>query len=455
MQTLMKSVSGIRGVIGPSMNPDLIVQTASAFARFVRDGKVILGRDSRPSGEPISSIFKSVLSMCGVETIDVGIVPTPTVQIMVRELNAAGGVVVSASHNPSEWNAFKLINSSGTFFNRKQADRFFQTMEDSPAYKKWDQIKYSINYNDAMKVHIKKVTGEINSRVVKNKKFKVALDSVNGAGSVITPLLLKELGCRVVPLNCEPTGIFNRGAEPIAENLKDLSALVMKNKASIGFAQDPDADRLAVIDEKGIPLGEELTVALVTEHILSKLRGPVVVNLSTTRVVEDIAAQYGVPFQRAAVGEINVVEMMKKKGAVIGGEGNGGVIAPRINYGRDSLAGIGYILEMMAERGEPVSGLAAALPCYHMIKEKIKMKQKLSDSDVVKEIRKQFPGEKTDTTDGVRVDFRKPGRFQGGWIHLRSSNTEPVFRVIAEGESREKAKEIYSYFRKLIASMNK
>jgi phosphomannomutase len=384
--------------------------------------------------------------MSGIKVIDIGIVPTPTVQVMVEELGAAGGVVISASHNPVEWNAFKLINSRGTFFNSSEIKKFFSLLEKKHPYSRWDAIKKTESASDASEIHIKKVLKSVNVEKIRKSGFKITLDSVNGAGSVITPELLNRLGCTVNKIHCNPDGLFPRGAEPLPQNLKDLSAAVIKNKSDIGFAQDPDADRLAIVDEKGHPIGEELTIALVTEHILSMKKGPVVVNLSTTRAVEDIAAAHGVPFKRASVGEINVVELMRKCGAVIGGEGNGGVISPEIHLGRDSLAGIGYILEMMAVRKKKISEIVSSLPSYFMIKGKTSIKKPVDIGELERNLRAEFAGEKFTTIDGIRIDFKKHPSFKGGWVHLRSSNTEPIFRIITEASTKEKADELFSCF---------
>jgi phosphomannomutase len=277
----------------------------------------------------------------------------------------------------------------------------------------------------------------------------VALDSVNGAGSLITQDLLSRLDCRVVPVHCEINGMFPRGAEPLPENLGDLSAAVRKHSCHIGFAQDPDADRLAIVDEKGAPIGEEYTIALVAKHLLAKKPGRVVVNLSTTRAVEDVAKEFNSPFKRTKVGEINVADEMRKRGARIGGEGNGGVISPEVHLGRDSLAGIVYVLEMMAETGKSVSQLKAELPRYVMIKGKIKLTGKGAGGDYAKKLKETFRGEKISDIDGIRIDFKRPGEFRGGWVHLRPSNTEPVFRVIAEGADDAQARKIYSHFEKM------
>lgn len=447
---LMKSVSGIRGIVGESFTPELLISAGAAFAKYAKYGKVVVGRDSRPTGEAVAMNIISILLLSGCDVVDVGIVPTPTVQLMVEELKAAGGIVISASHNPVEWNALKLINGSGTFLSPSDIAKLFVQMEQKAVFKRWNKVGKLTVYTGANAMHIKRVLDVVDTEIIRKKKFHVVLDSVNGAGSVVTPELLKSLGCKVTMINCRPDGIFPRGAEPLPENLTQLSEAVTKNRADIGFAQDPDADRLAIVDEKGKPLGEEYTVTMVTDHLLLKEKGRVVVNLSTTRAVEDVAAKYGVAFARAKVGEINVVEEMKKKGARIGGEGNGGVISPEIHLGRDSLAGIVYILEMMASRGKNISEIMKDMPSYVMKKGKVTLKQGTDINRIFTSVRDKFAAEKLSQIDGLRIDFRNNAEFKNGWVHLRSSNTEPVFRIIAESDSAEKTERIYKYFAGMI-----
>jgi len=444
---LMKSVSGIRGVVGETFTPELIQQMASAFAKYANYGKIIVGRDSRPTGKYIAMQLKSILAMNGCDVIDIGIVPTPTVELVVREYKADGGIVISASHNPIEWNAFKLINSTGRFLNEKEIKRYFKIMDDrnfKPA--KWNGFGKVYEDLSAVDMHVKRVLEIVDVKRIKRQKFKVVLDSVNGAGSIVTQQLLKKMGCQVIPINCDLSGNFVRGAEPVPENLSMLADAVLKNRADIGFAQDPDADRLAIVDNNAVPIGEERTISIVTEHILSQKKGDVVINLSTTRAVEEIAKNHECKVFRTKVGEINVVDKMVKIEALLGGEGNGGVISPEINMGRDSLAGIGYILEMMAQRKETLSEINKSIPEFVMKKGKVSIKNKKIDNKVFEKIAKEFPGEKISKLDGLRIDFRKNKDFNGGWVHLRSSNTEPIFRIISEGIDEKQADAIYRYF---------
>ncbi len=447
---LMKSVSGIRGIVGESFTPVLLNSAGSAFAKFAGYGTVVVGRDSRPTGEAVSMNLISVLLLSGCDVIDIGVVPTPTVQVMVEELKAAGGIVLSASHNPVEWNALKLINSSGTFLTPSEIKKLFKLMEAHSDFKKWNEIGKLRFINNAGEIHLKKIMDIVDVQKIRNRKLHVVLDSVNGAGSLITPDFLRQLNCKVTEINCIPDGLFPRGAEPLPENLKQLSEAVIKHKADIGFAQDPDADRLAVVDENGKPVGEEYTVTLVADHILERRQGGVVVNLSTTKAVEDIASRHKVPFFRAKVGEINVVEEIKKRDAIIGGEGNGGVISPEVHLGRDSLAGIAYILEMMSVRKKKISEIMNDMPEYYMKKGKVRLGENSDVNNILNVIKSQFKDEKISTIDGLRIDFVKNENFKRGWVHLRSSNTEPIFRIIAEADSEYKMNSIYKHFSGLI-----
>ncbi len=448
-EVLMKSISGIRGHVGNGLDLSLINQVAGAMANFTKRGTIIIGRDSRPSGESISMNLASSLNLLGCDVVDLGIVPTPTVQMMVEEFGADAGIIVSASHNPIEWNAFKLVNSHGTFFVPTQIKRFLKLMDKKEKTQKWNGIgKYRMD-KSAGEVHIAAVLDMVDVKRIRKSKFKVVLDSVNGAGSVITRELLERLGCKVETIHCTPNGLFPRGAEPLPENLNDLSETVKKAGAHIGFAQDPDADRLAIVDEMGTPLGEEYTVVLAVEHILSTKKGPVVVNLSTTKAVEDIALKYSAPFSRTPVGEIHVVEGMKKNDALIGGEGNGGVIFPTVHGGRDSLVGIALVLEMMAHGKSSISEIRASMPNYFMKKGKLKIKKGQSLDKILKQVQGVFAGEKFSRIDGLRIDISKNEEFPNSWVHLRASNTEPIFRIMVEADSREKAERLYKYVLKV------
>ncbi len=447
---LMKSVSGIRGVVGESLTPELVVKVASAFARYTKRGKIVVGRDSRPTGEAIAACFESALAMAGCEVIDIGIVPTPTVQIAVEELRADGGVVISASHNPIQWNAFKLVGASGSFLNSKEINVFFRMMEKPAVFVPWNRVGTIAKFEEAAQVHIRRAMKVVDVEKIRSKRFTVALDSVNGAGSEITQMLLERLNCRVVPLYCTIDGTFPRGAEPVPENIVELADTVKSHVCDVGFAQDPDADRLAIVDDNGRPIGEEYTVALVAKHLLAKSTGWVVVNLSTTKSVEEVARQFNAPFTRTPVGEINVADAMRKLGARIGGEGNGGVISPEVHLGRDSLVGIVYVLDMMAETGKRVSELVSELPQFSMVKGKAQIKKNINLSTFASSLKKKFKNERFNLSDGIRIDFVSHPEFKGGWVHLRLSNTEPIFRIIAEGVDEAQAKKIFACFKKMI-----
>jgi len=448
--SLMKSVSGIRGIVGESITPALIAAVGSAFAQFCKRGTIVLGRDTRTSGYAIEKGLESALLLSGSSVINIGVVPTPTVQIMVEHLKADGGIVISASHNPIEWNAFKLIGRTGTFLNGRETEQLFKLMDNDFTYAGWDHIgtlKYEMGADD---IHIQKILSVIDTDAIRKRRLKTAVDSVNGAGSSITVKFLNELGCGTIPVYCEPTGIFPRGAEPVAENLSDLARTVLSEGADVGFAQDPDADRLAIVDELGRPIGEENTIALVAEHLLSKNAGRVVVNLSTTKAVDDIAQRHGVAIARTKVGEIHVVEEMLRMGARIGGEGSGGIISPEVHLGRDSLAGIGYILEMMTERNKKISELVLELPQYSMKKGSIRLIGKGAKISHLSKLKKDYSSQKISEIDGLRIEFLPGSEFYGGWVHLRPSNTEPIFRIIAEGRDAIQAGKIFSHFEKLL-----
>lgn len=448
---LMKGVSGIRGVVGETLTPDLIWRVGSAFSRYAGRGNVVLGRDTRPSGAAIEKGIESALLLSGSSVITIGTVPTPTLQVMVEESRAVGGIMISASHNPIEWNAFKLVGNRGSFLTSGEMNEFFKLMEGSFSYPKWDGIGAVTSGGDAAEeIHLRKILSVIDVQGIRRRAFRVVLDSVNGAGSRLTLRLLEELGCSVVPVHCDMTGIFPRGAEPVPENLGDLSRAVRDAGADIGFAQDPDADRLAIVDESGSPIGEEYTIVLVAEHLLSKKSGRVVINLSTTKAVDDVATKHGAPVARTRVGEINVVEEMMRHGARIGGEGNGGVISPEVHLGRDSLVGIGYILEMLALRGGTVSEIVGSLPRYSMKKGKLEIPGGVMDESILGRLEEEYRSQKTSLIDGLRIEFINHDRFEGAWVHMRLSNTEPIFRIIAEGRDPEQATGVYEYFERVI-----
>jgi phosphomannomutase len=365
---------------------------------------------------------------------------------MVEELKADGGIVISASHNPIEWNALKFFREGGLYLNSRQANEFLNIYYRGIFQKvRWDGIKEVERDDSAVSRHLHRVLKVIDVEAIRKKKFKVALDCCNGAGAIITPLFLEELACQVIKIHCQPNGLFPHNPEPIFINLGELSQVVKERRADIGFAQDADADRLAVISEKGQILGEEYSLALVVNHLLQKRKGKVVCNLSTSRLIDDIARRFRVPVIRTRVGEINVAETMKKEKAVIGGEGNGGIIDPRVHLGRDSLIGLGLILESMARTDKKISTLAMALPAYHIIKMKVDCPLEKSRL-AIQAIRKSFSREKLDLRDGIKIDWPKE------WVHIRPSGTEPVIRIIAEAKTISRAKVLCHKFISLVQS---
>ncbi len=445
MKPLMISVSGVRGVIGESLTPEVLSKFAAAYGTFLKGGKVVVGTDSRLSREMCRhAVFAGLISV-GCEVIDVGIVPTPTVQLMVERLKAAGGIAITASHNPAEWNALKFFTRRGVFLNSCQSARLLDIYWTGRIKRtSWDNLLGKVKEDSsAVSMHIESVLSYLDVTLIKKKRLRVALDCVNGAGSVITPLFLRKLGCRVVSINRQVNEPFPHAPEPLPGNLSGLCSLVKQKRVDIGFAQDPDADRLAIISEKGIPLGEEYSVALVTQFLLGKKKGVVVVNLSTSRMVDDIARKFKSRVVRTKIGEINVVEGMKRHRAIIGGEGNGGVIDPRAHYGRDSLAGMGLILQYLAESEQSISTLAESIPHYYLVKRKIGCPED-KKKKVLEAIERKFAGEEIDRRDGIKV-IR-----ENSWAHIRPSGTEPVIRVFAEARTNKEAQGLTdSIFKKI------
>ncbi|HCG76296.1 MAG: phosphoglucosamine mutase [bacterium (Candidatus Ratteibacteria) CG_4_10_14_3_um_filter_41_18] len=439
------SISGIRGIIGESLTPEVIAKFAASFGTYIKGGKVVVGRDTRLSGEMAKyAVFSGLLST-GCEIVDLGIVPTPTVQLLTEKLKANGGIAITASHNPQEYNGLKFISSNGTFLNSSQVKPFLDIyLQNKIKYLPFTRDTIIKNYHqEAIDFHLKKTLSLLNSSLIRKSHFSVALDCCNGAGSVIAPLLLKKLGCRVFIINDKLNKTFPRPPEPLPENLLTLGNLV-KKKADIGFALDPDADRLAIISEKGKAIGEDYTLGLATKFILSKSKGPVVTNLSTSQIMEHITGEFNCSLFRSRVGEINVVEEMKKRKAIIGGEGNGGVIFPSLHHGRDSLIGMGLILQYLSERRKTVSQLVEEIPSYKMLKKKISLPRP-GIKKVISKIKKYYHAEKINLLDGIRVTGKD------WWLHLRPSGTEPISRLIIEARTEKQIKNLYQSIAKLIA----
>lgn len=437
----MVSVSGIRGLVGDGLDPKVIVKYASAYADFCGSGKIVLGSDGRISGNMVKHILIGTLIAKGNDVIDIGVCPTPTVLYNVTKLGAVGGIQISASHNPNEWNALKLLNSKGEFMTPEENKIMLEKLESSTNnYNKWNELGKLTSYDDGLKNHYDDVLKLVDVEKIRSGKFKVVLDCVNGAGSYIMPAFLKDLGCDVIELNCSKSGIFPRLPEPIPDNLTDTMKVVKEHKADLAIVVDPDVDRLVLITDEGEPFVEENTITLAVKHILNKRKGNIVVNLSTTRAVDDIAKSYGCKVFRSAVGEANVVKLMKEVDAVIGGEGSGGVIYPSLHYGRDALVGTVLTLEHLAEQNKSLSQIKNELPKYAIVKKKIEL-GKTEPDKIIAELEKKYSNENINTIDGLRIDFNDH------WVHFRKSNTEPIIRCIAEAASEELAeKYINLYF---------
>lgn len=445
MPTLMVSISGIRGIIGDGLDPDVLVKFTSAYADFIVKGKIVIGRDARISGEMVTNIVTGTLLAKGLDVIDIGICPTPTVQYTVKRLNANGGIAISASHNPNEWNALKLLNNTGQFMSPEENKILLNILDSQKQnYKEWNQLGKRI-FTDGVKEHVKGVLSlnYIDVEKIKERKFKVLADCVNGAGAYVIPDLLRKFGCEVIEMNCEKTGIFPRNPEPLPENLTETMKAVKESKADIGIVVDPDVDRLVLITNEGEPFGEENTITQVVKFILSKQKGDVVVNLSTTRAVDDVAEAAGCKVFRSPVGEANVVKKMKEVNAVIGGEGSGGVIYPALHYGRDALVGIAITLQHLTEFGMPVSELKKSLPNYSIAKKKIEL-GKIKPDEITDSLVSKYKSEKINTDDGLRIDFNDH------WVHFRKSNTEPIIRIITEAKTKTKAEEFSEKYLKEI-----
>lgn len=443
MSHFIRSISGIRGIPGATLDPATISRYAAAFSLFADDGPIVVGYDGRPSGRAIHSIVCGALTLCGRDVYDIGLAPTPSVQLIVEMQAAAGGISITASHNPSEWNGLKFLDRTGIFLDEEQNARLFDFADaEAASYASWDRIGSVIAMKDFRQLHIDKVLTlpGLDLAGIRLRGFKVVVDAVNASGSVIVPELLRTLGCETVELFCRGNGVFPHTPEPIPENLAQLGEAVLEHKADLGIAVDPDADRLVLIMENGKPFGEEYTVTTCVDNLLRISSGgeqTVVVNLSTTRAVDDVAARYGARVIRTPVGEINVAKKMVEVGALVGGEGSGGVIVPAVHAGRDSLVGIACVLNALAAFDGPISKYRASLPNYEIVKTKYPLGELRAD-EVIQQAIEAFAGERINTDDGVRIDF------EDGWAHVRKSNTEPIMRIISEGRDEAHAGEIAS-----------
>ncbi|HEY4305860.1 MAG TPA: phosphoglucosamine mutase [Gemmatimonadaceae bacterium] len=435
---LMVSVSGIRGRVGEALTPEVIAQYASAFGAWAsRRGKgnsIVVGRDSRVSGPMFHRVVLSSLQSVGCNVIDIGLTTTPTTQLAVEHHHAAGGLMISASHNPIEWNALKFIGPSGLFLEGAEGTEMRALVESGIPRATWDKLGEIRQDDGAISRHIERVLAipYVDVHGIRARGFKVALDCVRGAGAAIMPALLERLGCEVTAINMETDGRFPRPPEPVAENLGELEQLVTKSGAAIGFAVDPDVDRLALVSDAGKAIGEDYTLALAAQLVLRHNRGPVVTNLSTSRIVEDVAVAAGVPLVRAPVGEVNVAVRMREENAPVGGEGNGGVILSEMHLGRDAPVGAALLLQLLHEDNKPLSQIVASLPRYVIVKDKLDRPDASLDA-VYDALRSAFPGANADSQDGLRLSW--PDR----WVHVRPSGTEPIVRVIAEAPTNAEA----------------
>ncbi|MFA5859137.1 MAG: phosphoglucosamine mutase [Elusimicrobiota bacterium] len=444
IRTLKISVAGVRAVVGDTLTPQLITRFAQAFGTYKAGGKIVVGSDTRVSGDMVKYAVFSGLIAAGCEVVDLGICPVPTLQVMVRELNVDGGVMITASHNPVQWNALKFYNTDATLLNARQGEELLDIYHQGEFRKvTWHEYSKVMTDKRAIETHIKLVSEFVNTEAIRKRKFKIAIDPCNGAGAIATPKLLAHFGCEVVKINAEPTGIFARNPEPVPANLTGLGQLVKDTGAEFGLAQDADADRLAIVNEYGNPIGEEYTLALAVDYMLRRAPGTVAVNLSTSRAIDDLAKKYGVKCYRAKVGEINVVETMKRVNAVVGGEGNGGVIIPQINYGRDSIAGISVVLDYLASTGKKISELVAEMPQYQMYKTKIECSSDKIFS-VMEKLKNEYRNADINLEDGLKINF------EDYWVHVRASNTEPIIRIMGEATAMGKAESVCNEFREKI-----
>lgn len=443
MSKLMAGVSGVRGVYGESLNPHVVQKYSASFGIHQKQaygkGKIIVGRDSRTTGVAMLSTIVSALLSVGLDVVDLGIVSTPTVLLAVEDSDAIGGISITASHNPPEWNAMKFVDQDGMFLSADKAARFLQLVDAEIDWVDWQEIGQLTGDTEASRRHIDKILDipYLDLAKIRARKYKVVLDSVNGAGAAISPKLLEALGCEVISINEAPTGIFAHPAEPLNQNLGQLEEAVREHKADLGFATDPDVDRLSIVSDQGYCIGEELSVVLCQCFVLPKNKGDIVVNLSTSMLSDDIAAKHGVKVHRTKVGEINVGKKMQAIGSPIGGEGNGGIIFPEVHYTRDAPAGMALILGLLAESGKSISELVAELPKYYFAKDKVELEPARMDSAMAK-VPEILKGYEIDDQDGIK------GVGDKHWIHIRKSGTEPIIRVYVESDSQARSDAICS-----------
>jgi phosphomannomutase len=446
--SLIKSISGIRGTIGgdptQSLNPLNIALFTAAYGQWLKNEypqkgwRVVVGRDARISGEMVSGLVISTLLGCGIDVVNLGLATTPTVEMAVVEENAQGGIIITASHNPRQWNALKLLNHKGEFLTDVDGKRVLELADGGQfAFPEVDELGVLADEYSFVDKHIEKILELklVDKNIIAQANLKVAIDCVNSVGGIAIPRLLKALGVKeVVELYCDPTGEFPHNPEPLPEHLSEISSTVVKEKAHLGFVVDPDVDRLAIVCEDGSMFGEEYTLVAVADYVLSHTPGNTVSNLSSTAALRDVTQMHGGEYFASAVGEVNVVRMMKDQNAVIGGEGNGGVIYPELHYGRDALVGIALFLTHLAKNKLTCSQLRRKYPEYFISKNKIELKGDIDPDSVLEQMKSIYSNQNINTIDGLRIDF------EGEWVHLRKSNTEPIIRIYAESSTSEKAK---------------
>ena len=460
--SLIKSISGIRGTIGGAPDDNLTpidaVKFAAAYGTWLKKHiyknrvKVVVGRDARISGEMVQNLVQYTLVGLGIDVVDIGLSTTPTVEVAVTMEQADGGIILTASHNPKQWNALKLLNSKGEFLNAQEGEEILRIAAANEfTFAEVDALGH-ITHNDTyIQRHIDAVLSLLplaTLEAIRKRKFKVAVDAVNSTGGIAIPLLLERLGAEVVPLYCEPNGQFPHNPEPLKEHLADICAKVVEVKADLGVVVDPDVDRLALITEEGEMFGEEYTLVACADYYLSKKKGNVVSNLSSSRALRDIAEKHGVEYAAAAVGEVNVVTKMKEVNAVIGGEGNGGVIFPELHYGRDALVGVVLFLSLLVEKGITVSALRRSYPAYFMSKNKIQLTSGLNPDKVLLAMQEKYAHEQITTIDGLKIDF------PFSWVHLRKSNTEPIIRIYTEAKTQAEADALATRFMEEMAAIS-
>ena len=461
--SLIKSISGIRGTIGgragEGLSPLDIVKFTAAYAKFIRNNTtkdsnvIVVGRDARLSGQMVCDIVTGTLVGMGFDVVNIGLATTPTTELAVVAEGACGGIIITASHNPKQWNALKLLNENGEFLNDAQGKQVLAIADaEDFDFSEVDALGHVFNNDTYTRRHIEDVLklDLVDVEAIKKANFTVAVDVVNSIGGVVIPQLLRRLGVNnVIELYCEPTGKFGHTPEPIPENLTDIADLMKSGKADVGFVVDPDVDRLAIIMENGEFFVEEYTLVSIADYVLDKTPGATVSNLSSSRALRDVTLAHGCQYTASAVGEVNVVTEMKRTGAVIGGEGNGGVIYPALHYGRDALVGVALFLTLLAKSGKTVSQLKSGYPQYSIAKNKVQLTPEINVDAILAEVKKEYSNEKITDIDGVKIDF------EDSWVHLRKSNTEPIIRIYSEASTIERAEQLGNDIKAVIERLSK